>query len=289
MARNTRFILILTLFVLFALGAVADDVEGCPTGLVYSPFVPYFRYPADSAQACWGFAICTFMEADEARKQQYGATALVMGLVPLTLRDIAWPERRTVLVSAPLPFIAATAVRALGLEPTLATDVEEERLRQWLSWMHTGWLTNIKAKSNITKALFVTVTFVVLLGAYAALALVEIYSKRSALGCPYPIFGLTWCLVGIIPGAVHSLFASWREEKSGRAGRETAVQGADEAWPVQLTWAIYYTAGTLVFTSIMAITVLELFVWVVVMFAVTGASKLLALYICLLLRNPASS
>ncbi|KAA8646866.1 hypothetical protein EYZ11_010753 [Aspergillus tanneri] len=288
MTRNARFVPVLALFLIFALAAVAD-AEGCPTGLVYSPFVPYFRYRAGSAQACWGFAICTFNEADEARKQQYGATALVMGLVPLTLRDIAWPERRTVLVSAPLPIIAATAVRALGLEPTVKADVEEERVRQWLSWMRTGWLTNIKAKSSTMRALLVTLSFVALVVFYAALALVEVYSKRSALGCPYPIFGLTWCLVGIVPGAVHSLFASWREEKSARSGRETAVQGADEAWPVQLTWAVYYTAGTLVFTSIMAITVLELFVWVVVMLGVTATSKLLALYICLLLRNPASS
>ncbi|KAE8361567.1 hypothetical protein BDV27DRAFT_160611 [Aspergillus caelatus] len=110
--RNARFIPFLSLFILFALGTVADDVEGCPSGL-----------------ACWGFSICNFVEADGARKQQYGATALVMGLVPLTLCNIAWPR-----------------AAALGLEPTLATNVEEERIWHWLSWMHTGWLTNIKAK-----------------------------------------------------------------------------------------------------------------------------------------------
>jgi hypothetical protein len=36
----------------------------------------------------------------------------------------------------------------------------------------------------------------------------------------------------------------------------------------------------------MAITPLELFVWVVVTAIVTGASKMLGLYICLMVRNP---
>jgi hypothetical protein len=55
---------------------------------------------------------------------------------------------------------------------------------------------------------------------------------------------------------------------------------------VQFGWAIYYIIGTLVYTSIMAITPLELFVWVVVTAVTTGASKMLGLYICLMLRNP---
>ena len=61
----------------------------------------------------------------------------------------------------------------------------------------------------------------------------------------------------------------------------SAVQGADEWWLVQLSWAIYYIAGTLIFTSIMGLTVIELVAWVVIEFAVTGASKLLALFLCL--------
>jgi hypothetical protein len=54
------------------------------------------------------------------------------------------------------------------------------------------------------------------------------------------------------------------DERLEPTGREcekklaSAIQGANEAWPVQMTWSIYYIAGTLVFMSIMAVTVPEL-------------------------------
>lgn len=59
------------------------------------------------------------------------------------------------------------------------------------------------------------------------------------------------------------------------------VQGRGKLWLVQLMWAIYYVAGTLVYTSIMAVTVIELFLWVVVSIAVTAASKILAFFLCM--------
>jgi hypothetical protein len=61
----------------------------------------------------------------------------------------------------------------------------------------------------------------------------------------------------------------------------SAVQGGDEEWPVQMAWSIYYIAGTLIFTSIMAVTVIELVVWVMLGLATSGCSKVLALFLCL--------
>jgi hypothetical protein len=58
----------------------------------------------------------------------------------------------------------------------------------------------------------------------------------------------------------------------------SAVQGAEEDWPVQMAWGVYYIAGTLIDTSIMAVTVVELCVWVLLTFAVTGCSKVLTAF-----------
>jgi hypothetical protein len=44
-----------------------------------------------------------------------------------------------------------------------------------------------------------------------------------------------------------------------------------------MTWGMYYVAGSLIFTSTMEVTVIELVVWFVLCFAVTGSSKVLAL------------
>jgi hypothetical protein len=61
----------------------------------------------------------------------------------------------------------------------------------------------------------------------------------------------------------------------------SAVQGGDKEWPVQMAWSIYYIAGTLIFTSIMAVTVIELVVWVMLSLATAGRSKVQALFLCL--------
>jgi hypothetical protein len=52
--------------------------------------------------------------------------------------------------------------------------------------------------------------------------------------------------------------------------------GSEQYWAIQLIWSIYYAAGTLVYTSIMAVTVIELVVWVLVCCFAVGTSKLLA-------------
>ncbi|KAJ6146167.1 hypothetical protein N7497_008149 [Penicillium chrysogenum] len=257
---------------------VTSAQSTCPEEeIVYSPFRPWYSFnygpePGD----CWKAAICTLGQADPARNQQFAATALVMGLLPMVFRDIAWPERRVVLVSSPLPTLAEVVVRALGLEPVVKG----------------GSIAGAALRSRYRAMALVFASLFALLAAYAGLALVEIYSKRTALGCVYPIIALTWCLVGVIPAAIHALFESFRRrgvKKGSESGdtRASAVQGADQLWPVQMSWGIYYIIGTLVYTSIMAVTPLELFVWVVIMAVVSGTGKMLALYICLMLRSPA--
>ncbi|ODH52183.1 hypothetical protein GX48_01740 [Paracoccidioides brasiliensis] len=216
-----------------------------------------------------------------------------MGLIPLTLKDVAWPERRIALVSAPLPFAAAVLVRALGLEPAVEGELESDQVQRYMQWMQGYLFANVGTRWRISTILRVGTSFLILLLSYGMLAVVEIYSKRSSLGCVYPVFTLTWCIVGIFPAIIHALFAIRRRRCKGGSdlvstGSVSAIQGAEEAWPVQLAWGVYYIAGTLVFTSIMAVTVAELAVWVFVQAVVTAASKIFALYICLLLRNPDS-
>ena len=60
----------------------------------------------------------------------------------------------------------------------------------------------------------------------------------------------------------------------------SAVQGGKEKWWIQFIWAIYYAAGTLVFSSIMAVTVIELVVWVILSCYTVAASRFLALRLC---------
>ncbi|KAF2669444.1 hypothetical protein BT63DRAFT_261161 [Microthyrium microscopicum] len=339
----------------------------CPSEdlLVYSPFKPWFSFYQGSSQRCWSAAICLFQAADEARKQQFSATALIMGLLPLTLKDIAWPERRLVPVSHRLPVLAEILVRALSLEPVEVHGKNEAEKRtmteSWLT-IHSpslaDWVWNLEQKRIL---FYVAGSTLSLLLTYAALVLVEVYSKRSSLGCIYPAFILTWYIVALLPATIHTLLSKLRHSKQKRKAKgileanlnivtadtpmtphpndvesagaivsvisepssyprkthstplgardiknqnitladprtlsqngqnksltrsqiASAVQGAEEWWIVQLVWAIYYIAGTLVFTSIMAVTVIELFVWVMTGFAVTGASKLLALLLCM--------
>lgn len=51
-----------------------------------------------------------FETAGETRKQKLAANALIMGLIPLTLRDISWPERRVVHLTQALPRTAEILV-----------------------------------------------------------------------------------------------------------------------------------------------------------------------------------
>ncbi|KAF9527427.1 hypothetical protein CPB83DRAFT_856156 [Crepidotus variabilis] len=323
--KATHIILPLILILIFAARSLADDT-GCPPGddIIYSPFKPWFHFFTGSDQQCWNCASCVFIRADEARKQQFAATALVMGFIPLTLKDIAWPERRLVNISHRLPFIVEVVVRALGLEPHITTADEktgdpnrvltERRSAHSSKVIAWGWKQ--EKAVVITMACMGAISLAL---SYGALAAVEVFSKRSALGCIYPIFIVTWYVAAILPAIIHVIFAnrgpsskslsaaSSEEEvtESTRQGQdeedrtnsrgvptfankkkhsqdgESAVQGGGEYWIVQFIWAVYYIAGTLIFTSIMAVTVIELVVWFLCTILVTGASKLLGFFLCL--------
>lgn len=257
--------------------------------------------------------------------KQFAATALVMGLIPLTLKDIAWPERRLIAISKRQPILVEILVRALGLVPYEVQNTTAAALASQSSII-VRWAWTLRKRY---------VVFIVALCGLAAgasmffIGLVEIYSKRSSLGCVFPVTVLVWYVIALVPAGMHTWMSRMRfgfekrreEHKKEKAGKEaaeeggvlqaqpaeepstrdkfkgaimtlaaqkeemektaSAVQGANEWWVVQLCWAIYYIAGTLVFTSIMAVTVVELAVWVVVSAAATGACKFLALFLVL--------
>ncbi|KAF2793755.1 hypothetical protein K505DRAFT_325249 [Melanomma pulvis-pyrius CBS 109.77] len=311
----------------FTLLLLITSAEGfCPENaadfLIYSPFQPYFTWPwwNNSRQSCWTAADCLLQSAGESRKQQFGATALVMGLIPLVLKDVAWPQRRVVHVTEPLNIFVEILVLALGLVPEETGSLRETRA---LSRENNMLARRVWKLPRVVIAFWIAMSCIGVLTSYGALAVMEIYSKRSALGCPFPVWVVCWYVVGLAPATVHALFAALRkhrvkkqEEKHGEPQQGTAqwkalipeeqyemeereasqarqkprepkksvvqaVQGANEEWPVQLSWGLYYIAGTLIYTSIMAVTVAELLCWILVGFAVDGFSKLLAFFLCL--------
>ena len=275
------------------------DSGQCPENtesiMVYSPFVPYFKfdYFRGDAQKCWVAADCLFEAAGESRKQQFAATALVMGLIPLTLKDIAWPERRVIYVTNNLNWAVKILVLALGLVPDQTGSKSKTRRKYQEGTMLSAgaW---VMSRSRIIFCIIGCILGVV--ASYAGLVFMEIYSKRSALGCPVPIFVAVWYVVALVPAAIHSAFAGLRrsryrkkegsrqdfllptrptysehtnqhlndsgysdippserrskyentflvkepeEETEYKKKVISAVQGADEDWPVQLAWAVY--------------------------------------------------
>jgi hypothetical protein len=208
-----------------------------------------------------------------------------------------------------------------------------------------GWTLKLTRKRLI---LLLALSAFSLLLSYGILAVTEVYSNRSSLGCPYPIFILTWNLLAIFPAALETVFrrparrkpalevvsqpngaddieqnkqlsdeatddpfistgtsqsaseirhrhvAQTQQLDSAPAVRKrlaipledtSSVQGRGKPWLVQLVWAVYYIAGTLVYSSIMAVTVAELTVWVLTSVAVTAASKFLAFFLCMAVQR----
>ena len=177
---NAVLFRLLLLSILVAPGNTMNLSDVCHSSDIYSPFKKWphdfllINGPTENT-ACWWWADCVLNNSPEVRKQQFAATSLVMGLVPLILKDIAWPEQKIGLVSSPLNMILEVLVRALGLIPVVKNDARSvlpptNSLQVW---------------SGITTR--VLLTLAVLVG-YAALAVMELYSKRSSLGCPYPLF-----------------------------------------------------------------------------------------------------
>ncbi len=142
----------------------------CPpeSELVYSPFrrfsqSEYFAYTGRTNTACWWFIICLLSSADEARKKQFEATSLVMGLVPLTLKDIAWPERRVVVVSRRLRKPVEIIVRALGVVPSICASSHAEKQTTSL----TGLYQRVKRMPYMSPVLLVAIIALGLVLTYA--------------------------------------------------------------------------------------------------------------------------
>lgn len=338
--------LVLCFSIFPSMSLAADDTcdlsDGCPAcGMDYAPFKPWFKYYSNSTrQTCWNTISCSLTQSDEARKQQYAAIALIMGLIPLFLKDVSWPERHAIPLSAPLPKIIEILVRTLSLEPEYTPPSSEsdgpntaaaKRQAWWQqrSIARWAWPKNGGRSSSSTgrTSLLLALLTLALAVCYTALGLIETYSKRAVLGCPYPIFVLSWHLLALLPAALHTAAAAWRGKPrqtdasaaepamvplvemdqatttSGGVGQQrqgmnkpphiagkiasrgqqqqTAAPETEEWWIMQLIWAIYYIIGTLIYTSISTVTVIELFVWVVVSFATTAFGRLLAFALCM--------
>lgn len=112
-----------------------------------------------------------------------------MGLVPFILRDIYWPKHKIGYVSSPLNVFLEVLIRALGLIPEVKDDAGSVRSLRNSSQV---WIRRTNS---------VLLTLAVLVG-YAALVVMELYSKRSSLGCPYPLFICTWFIIALIPASI---------------------------------------------------------------------------------------
>lgn len=290
---------------------IESDDTGCPKKeyIVYSPFRPYFTFYVVpnklTDEQCWPCMICLLEQADEARKLQFASTALIMGLIPLVLKDIAWPERRKLFVTHQPSWTTEIYMRMVGLEPWPTKSLHLTRQWAQTSSRAIRWSLAWKRSTAIILATLTTILFAI---AYAAIATMEIFSKRSVIGCTAPITILAWYILAVVPAALHAAFHRRRiknetssthaafelttaptippnvdhlqnfRRPGNSAERPSSIQGSEELWPVQFFWAVYYIAGTLVWTSIAAVTVLELAVWLLLAFIVTGTGKLSALY-----------
>ncbi|KAH7317386.1 hypothetical protein BKA65DRAFT_466351 [Rhexocercosporidium sp. MPI-PUGE-AT-0058] len=288
MASFSRLSLVILSIYLLTPSLASNSSELCD-GLGWAPtqpFNPWFRAWTNLTSgpggddpdfvdnmACWWYADCIFGLVPETRKQQYGAISIVMALVPLILKDIAWPEQRIVLIASKSGWVIEIIVRALGLNPTIPEDptqIKKGRLFQ-----------------PIISAAILVLLVAFLLVSYGLLAVMEVYSKRSSLGCPVPAFVVLWFIVALAPATVEVAIGRFRNRnKSGKgSGSSTApvsnnIQGGEQHWVAQFCWGLYYSAGGLIFTSIMLVTVVELFTWMLLAGVASAASKMLGYRLC---------
>ncbi|EUC43979.1 hypothetical protein COCMIDRAFT_38106 [Bipolaris oryzae ATCC 44560] len=172
--------------------------------MAYSPFEPYRKF--------------------DNRKQQFAPTALVMGPIQLTLKNVAWTEQRIIHVTNPLPWLCDILALALALVPLPAEK-------------GAGFLTHQREeKSND-------------LAGYAG------NMRRSAMR--FMVVTLGACLLVCYAALVFDEIYKYNKGKV-----VSAIQGSDEDWPVQIARGIYYITSTVIFTSITAVTIIELVVWV---------------------------
>lgn len=60
---------------------------------------------------------------------------------------------------------------------------------------------------------------------FAALGLVEVYSKRSSIGCVYPMFALTWHIAALLPATIETALSD-SQPLLGEVGRARSQQDA---------------------------------------------------------------
>ncbi|KAH0556839.1 hypothetical protein GP486_005373 [Trichoglossum hirsutum] len=266
--------------------------QTCPPWqtLVYSPFTPYFSpsflpyLPPSDPNRCWDYSSCFFIATSEPGKQQFAATALVMGFIPLTLKDFPWKRENPLFVSKEPSWWLDILVRALGVIPKKT----EEGIG--------GTKLALYANNPVKLVAVTTGCAAGLLVSYISFALTEIYSKRSALGCVYPVFVLSWWLFALVPAAVESVHQRRNNKKAQSTNSNTLKQDAPRrrrdidlskeesigSALVQFLWAIYGIMGALIYTGIMGVAVIELFVWIMSSVAAAGFSKCLGFLLCAL-------
>lgn len=187
-------------------------------------------------------------------------------------------------VSTRLPLVVEILVRSLGLDAFECGDLAKEKNEEM------SGLARFTARVGLgARFLVFAVSMAILLLAYAMPALVEVYSKRAALGCPYPVFVLTWYLVALIPGAIHTIILHLQRRGGFKTGSsrlraspspiatyeelEALHEHARDWWLIQFGWTVNFIAGTLVYTSIMIVIVPELVAWVAASCLAVFASK----------------
>src|SRR5215471_18939077 len=118
---HTQFAHPSTTFLILACLFAFTKAEPCPPQqeLFYSPFKAYFSPPftpyfTNDTYYCWHYASCFFSVSTEPAKQQFAATALVMGFIPLTLKDFPWKREDPVFVLKESSWWLDILVRALG-------------------------------------------------------------------------------------------------------------------------------------------------------------------------------
>jgi len=342
MALPSRLSLIIlaTCFFTPILASSSDELCASPDFNPTKPFEPWFKAWTNvtsgpggdlpdyvNNMACWWYADCIFGLVAETRKQQYGAISIVMALIPLILKDIAWPEQRLVMISSQRNWAIEIIVRGLGLNPVIPKDPTQFKAG--------------KLFHPIISTLILLFLVAFLVVSYGFLALMEVYSKRSSLGCPVPAFVVLWFVVGLAPATVEvaigrflnrnsagkiskleknglqqdtegdisksTIVVSGDEEalnvRNGYSALSTGVpqnaesgdikqeatstpqvsnniQGGEQHWVAQFCWGLYYSGGGLIFTSIMLVTVVELFTWMLLAGLASAAGKMLGYRLC---------
>lgn len=110
-----------------------------------------------------------------------------------------------------------------GLIPDIQSSRDETKLKLFRSSPIAAWAWD---SPRVVLRMLVALRTIGLTSAYCVLTIVEIYSKRSCLGCVYPIFVVSWHLAALLPAAIHTLSFSSRERKQRkRVARIPIVTG----------------------------------------------------------------